>query len=213
MLQLFFFFLYPAIEIYALITLGRHTGGLFLVFWTFASAGLGVWVIKKQGRHCMNQLARDLENGMFPQEVLVDSILVFFAGILLILPGVISDIIGLLLLIPFARGLSLGVAAQTIERHYTASKQRGGSGVFKVFTVSSGGFSETQFFHGNTQGFPGQQQPPHSLRHDGDIIDADFTETPASDTPSTQSSSEENKGTPLADHSAPEKKTGNADEH
>ena len=171
MLQLIVFFLYPALEIYALIALGRHTGGLFLVFWTFASAGLGVWVIKKQGRYCMNEIARDLEKGLLPQNVMVDSILVFFAGILLILPGVISDAVGLLLLIPFARGLGLGLAANTITRQYTASRQ--GGGAFKVFTFNSGNFSETPYF-GDATRQPGQPRPADS---DGEIIDADFTES------------------------------------
>ncbi|MDR0827197.1 MAG: FxsA family protein [Desulfovibrio sp.] len=102
-MPLLLFFLYAFTEIYLLILAGGEFGAFNLLLYLIASAAVGLWVLRTQGRAVFYEARADMAEGRAPQGALLDGLLLFVGGILLILPGFISDALGLLLLIPRMR--------------------------------------------------------------------------------------------------------------
>ena len=102
------FLLWPLIEIGLFVTLGGWIG----VWATFAiilgSAALGVMVIRRQTRFVMGQVMRDLQSLGDAVNPAAHSALIVLAGVLLILPGFLSDVLGLVLLLPPVRDFAIG---------------------------------------------------------------------------------------------------------
>ena len=80
-----------------------------LGWWTVAllifSTLLGCWLLQREGRRTWGALLESLGRGSLPPGRTADAVLVMVGGLLLIMPGFISDIVGLLLLIPQSRHL------------------------------------------------------------------------------------------------------------
>lgn len=80
-----------------------------LGWWTVAllifSTLLGCWLLQREGRRAWGALLESLGRGSLPPGRTADAVLVMVGGLLLIMPGFISDIVGLLLLIPQSRHL------------------------------------------------------------------------------------------------------------
>lgn len=133
-------FLFPALELYLLVRVGAVLGAMSVVALVFASAALGIAVLRLYGRQSFFRVREDLSSGRMPQDILLDNLLIFFAGLLLIFPGFLSDIMGLLLLIPPLRTLFRSRLVAWLQ-----SRQQGSGGGFRngsVFIYRSGDFSQ-----------------------------------------------------------------------
>lgn len=97
--------LVPAIEITVFIKVGQAIGAWKVVALVFLSAILGAALLRYQSIGVIRRLDRDLKQGRTPDVSLFDGFLVVVGGVLLIVPGFVTDIIGLLLMIPFVRRL------------------------------------------------------------------------------------------------------------
>jgi UPF0716 protein FxsA len=103
-LKLFLCFtLIPVIELYLLIKIGTVIGGLNTILVVILSGILGAWLARMEGLNTMTRLRLNLQQGLMPAEELLDAVIIFVAGMVLITPGFITDITGLLLLWPFTR--------------------------------------------------------------------------------------------------------------
>lgn len=125
--------LFPALELYILVKAGAETGALNMVLWVFASAAIGLWAVRAQGQETVNRARADMAAGRVPQDSFLDGLLLFLGGVLLILPGLISDAAGLFLLLPPARRW----ASSGLSR-YLGSRQTGAGGATRVFFFKSG---------------------------------------------------------------------------
>jgi len=100
----------PFAELFLLIRIGRVIGlGSTLAF-VVVMGILGAALAKSQGRKVLLQWQEALAAGCVPEEGVLGSVLVLVGGLLLIIPGLISDVLGLLCLLPptrraLARGL------------------------------------------------------------------------------------------------------------
>jgi UPF0716 protein FxsA len=104
LLKLFLAFtLIPVAEIYLLIKVGGHIGALNTVLLVVATGFAGAYLARLQGAQTMYRVRTSLEQGLMPAEELLDALLIFVAGVLLLTPGFITDTLGLLLLIPETR--------------------------------------------------------------------------------------------------------------
>jgi len=99
------FVVVPAVEIYLLIQLGQLIGGLQTLGIVLATGLLGSYLAKSQGLAVWNKLSTKLGSGQMPGTELVDGAIILISGTLLITPGVLTDVVGLLGLLPFTRGL------------------------------------------------------------------------------------------------------------
>ena len=97
------FTLIPVAEIYLFIKIGGSIGAFNTVILVILTAFAGAYLAKMQGLHTMLRVRASLEQGILPQEELVDALLIFIAGIVLLTPGFLTDAFGLLLLYPTTR--------------------------------------------------------------------------------------------------------------
>jgi UPF0716 protein FxsA len=95
----------PILEIYLLIQVGATIGFAPTLLLLFGAAGLGTWLLQTQGWSTWMRLQQSLARGELPAEELLDGAMVVAGGTLLLLPGFLSDIAGLLCLMPFTRRL------------------------------------------------------------------------------------------------------------
>ena len=84
MAKLLAFLFYPALELYLLVKVGAAVGALNMVLWVFASALLGVWAMQTQGQSIMNRVMSEVSQGRAPQEAMLNGMLLFIAGVLLV---------------------------------------------------------------------------------------------------------------------------------
>lgn len=97
------FIVVPAIELWGLIAVGKVIGGWTTVALVMLTGVVGAWLAKQQGLQVFRLVQLQLSRGQMPTETLIDGFLVLVGGILLMAPGFFSDVIGLILLIPYTR--------------------------------------------------------------------------------------------------------------
>lgn len=97
------FIVIPILEISVLLISGKTIGVLPTLFLLFLTGIIGAWLAKRQGLETMKKMQEQLRYGQIPGNAIVDSICIFFGGLLLLTPGYITDICGFLLLLPFTR--------------------------------------------------------------------------------------------------------------
>lgn len=97
------FTLIPVIELYLLIQVGSVIGGLNTILLVILTGFTGAWLARMEGMHTMMKVQTNLQQGIMPAEELIDALIIFIAGIVLITPGLMTDMAGLLLLWPFTR--------------------------------------------------------------------------------------------------------------
>ncbi|MGM0425256.1 MAG: FxsA family protein [Thermodesulfobacteriota bacterium] len=104
LLKLFLAFtLIPVAEIYVLIKLGGVFGALNTILLVLLTAFAGAYLAKMQGLKTMLQIRHNLDQGIMPAEEMVDALLIFAAGVVLLTPGFITDLVGLAVLFPPTR--------------------------------------------------------------------------------------------------------------
>ena len=81
-----------------------------------AEALVGGWLVRREGNRTWQALVGALSTGRLPTGELADAALVLVGGVLLLLPGFLTDIIGFLFLLPLTRPLARAAAAFFIAR-------------------------------------------------------------------------------------------------
>ncbi|WP_439330876.1 FxsA family protein [Neobacillus piezotolerans] len=95
--------LVPAAEIGILLWSGKTIGVLPTVFMILFTGVMGTYLAKSQGLKVIRQAQQQMAYGQMPGEAILDGICVLAGGILLLTPGFVTDLAGLLLLIPATR--------------------------------------------------------------------------------------------------------------
>src|SRR5262245_56146487 len=116
------FFALPLAEIALLVKVGETIGFWPTIALLVAAAVLGLAVIRARGATMIGRLFGAMGEGRLPFEPVLDSYAVIVAGLLLIMPGFLSDAIGLLLLIPPVRHALLRQTVPVAMRQRRASR-------------------------------------------------------------------------------------------
>jgi len=98
-------FVIPVIEILLFVWVGNTLGAWTVVGLIFLTALLGVLLAQHQGLENLRKAQEAWTRGEYPTNYMINSICILFGAFLLIIPGFITDMIGLILLIPFTRSL------------------------------------------------------------------------------------------------------------
>ena len=88
-----------ALEAWLVTQAVERIGGWPVAAWIIGAAVLGVFVIQRQGLRTFRELQASVTRGELPTQLVFEGLIVLIAGILLIMPGFLSDIIGLSLLL------------------------------------------------------------------------------------------------------------------
>jgi UPF0716 protein FxsA len=92
-------------EIWVIVQVGEALGAPATLLLLFASALLGSWLLRREGAKTWNAFRTALAEGRPPAAEVVDGVLVLIGGLLMVLPGFVSDVVGLLLVLPPTRRL------------------------------------------------------------------------------------------------------------
>ena len=97
--------LLPLVELVLLAWLSAHTDWRLTVLFVLGTGLLGAWLIRWQGWRAWRNIRQQLARGEAPADSIQDAFLILVAGLLLITPGVLTDVLGVLLLVPPFRRL------------------------------------------------------------------------------------------------------------
>jgi UPF0716 protein FxsA len=100
-----FVLLYLVVEIVALVALGSVIGLGWTLLVLLAGSILGLWLARREGLRAAQALADAVGNRRVPTAEVTDGMLVAAGGVLLFVPGLVTDLAGLLLLLPPTRSL------------------------------------------------------------------------------------------------------------
>lgn len=98
------FVLIPLLDLYLLVQIGSKIGTLNAIALCLLTAFIGAALAKSQGLATMQKVQENLNRGIVPAEDILDAVIIFLAGLVLLTPGFMTDIFGLLLLFPLTRG-------------------------------------------------------------------------------------------------------------
>jgi len=90
----------PLVELYFLIKVGAQIGAFPTIFLTIFTALLGGWMVRQQGFSTLLRVRESMERGEVPALEMLEGAILLICGILLLLPGFITDAVGFILLIP-----------------------------------------------------------------------------------------------------------------
>jgi UPF0716 protein FxsA len=97
------FVLVPLAELYVIFKVGDAIGIPLTLAILVADSLIGSLLLKSQGRAVWNRFNETMRAGRIPHQEVVDGVLVIFGGAFLITPGFLTDIVGILLLLPPTR--------------------------------------------------------------------------------------------------------------
>ncbi|SFX59576.1 UPF0716 protein FxsA [Thermoactinomyces sp. DSM 45891] len=99
------FILLGVLEIWGIAIVGNWIGPLPTVLLILSSGFLGWHYARRQGLQTLQVIRLRLSNHEVPGDEVIDGLLILVGGILLIIPGFLSDIIGILMMTPYTRGM------------------------------------------------------------------------------------------------------------
>ena len=119
----------PIAELYVILQVGDAIGAVPTILILIADSLLGSWLLRSQGRTVWRQFNETMAEGRIPHRELLDGVAVIFGGAFLITPGFLTDIVGLILLIPPTRALLRRFATGWLSKRFGLSAVVGAAGV------------------------------------------------------------------------------------
>ena len=114
----------PIVEIYLFIKVGSIIGAFTTISLIFLTAILGVYYVKYEGFNTLRSGISQLMKNETPFYEILSGAALAFSALLLILPGFVTDIIGLILVFPITRKLILGSLSKKYESKNKKSKNK-----------------------------------------------------------------------------------------
>lgn len=154
---LLLFTLIPIVEVTLLFKLSDLLGWPGTLLLVLGTGIVGAWLAKLQGFLALNALRGELVQGRLPASQVIDGVLILIAGVVLITPGILTDIVGLSLLLPPVRS--------AVRKFVTAW-------LTKRVQVTTANFWQGFAENGQSAGHSPQGAVPR-----GEVIDARVVET------------------------------------
>jgi UPF0716 protein FxsA len=98
----------PLVELAIIVQVADQIGVLETIALLIAVSVAGAWLLKQQGMATWARLQRSLAEGRMPHKEVVDGAMILFGGALLLTPGFLTDVVGLILLFPVTRAALKG---------------------------------------------------------------------------------------------------------
>jgi UPF0716 protein FxsA len=116
--------LVPIAELYVIDKVVEAIGIGWTLALLVADSVLGAWLLRAQGRAVWRRFNEILAQGRVPHREVVDGMLVIFGGAFLITPGFLTDVVGVLLLLPPTRAVIRGFFVRRLGRRLGARSRR-----------------------------------------------------------------------------------------
>ena len=102
---LLLFIITPIIEMALLIEVGKRFGTWHTIGLIILTGIIGASLAKLQGLQVYRNIQQSLYNGELPHNHLIEGLLILIGGALLITPGILTDVVGFALVLPWTRRL------------------------------------------------------------------------------------------------------------
>jgi len=155
---LLLFVVVPLVELALLWKIGTVMGWPQTFALVLLTGVIGSWLARREGLRCWDRVRQKLEAGELPGDPLIDAVMILVAGVLLVTPGVLTDLLGFALLLPGFRR----VIKRRLQRRFQAH--------IKMYTTTGGGWPPSP-------GGPGA----HDEIIDTHVIDARVIDAPPED--------------------------------
>ncbi|MFT6413013.1 MAG: UPF0716 protein FxsA [Glaciecola sp.] len=117
------FAILPILEIMLLINVSDNIGGWNTFAIVLITAFFGAYFVRREGANTLRDVQLKMAQGQMPGKELSEGLLLLVAGVLLVTPGFITDLVGLLFTIPFTR---TPIAAALVTSFLKSGKVQGG---------------------------------------------------------------------------------------
>ena len=111
----------PLIELMILLKLADLISGTWTFLLVVVTGVIGASLARRQGWSVIRKLQHEVGSGQLPTTTLVDALMIFIAGALLITPGILTDVFGFSLLIPFMRNVYRRKLMEWFRAHATVT--------------------------------------------------------------------------------------------
>jgi UPF0716 protein FxsA len=142
----------PAIEIFLLFKIGGEIGGINTLFVIISTGIIGASLAKSQGLQILMKIQESTQRGEVPGSQIIQGLMVFAGGLLLLTPGFLTDIFGFSLVMPGTRHLLMIWVKKMIEKgmksgnmNFQSFGQGGRGGAQYTYTSSQNGTSQNPF--------------------------------------------------------------------
>ncbi len=115
----------PLLEIWIIVSVGQVIGPWWTILLLLAMAIIGAWLIRREGARAWRALTDSIASGRPPTRELADAALVLVGGTLMITPGFLTDIVGLLLIAPVTRPTARRLLTWLVGRRLLAATVTG----------------------------------------------------------------------------------------
>ncbi|HOX38547.1 MAG TPA: FxsA family protein [Candidatus Brocadiia bacterium] len=111
--------LVPVVELVLLVKIAQWSGSVWVsVGIVLLTGAAGAWLAKNQGLRTIRLIQEDLATGRLPTDRILDGMIILAGAILLLTPGVLTDALGILLLIPPTRTLARAWIKLWAQKHF-----------------------------------------------------------------------------------------------
>lgn len=122
------FVVVPLVEIWAILQVGQLVGPWWTILLLVLDSMIGAWLIKREGGRAWRALRQALQDGRMPAREIADGALILIGGTLMLSPGFVLDVAGILLILPFTRPVARRLLTTVVEKRLVASTPLGGFG-------------------------------------------------------------------------------------
>jgi UPF0716 protein FxsA len=127
---LLLFTVVPLVELALLVWIGGQTAWWFPILLVLVTGVAGAAMVRWQGWRIVERIQADLRSGRMPADAMVDGLLILVAGAMLVTPGVLTDLVGVVLLVPTSRRLVKRRVAAWLRQHIRVATM--GAGAFRA---------------------------------------------------------------------------------
>lgn len=168
-LMVLLFTVLPAVEIFLLFKIGGEIGALNTFMVVIITGFLGAYFAKSEGLAILSKLQEKVNRGEAPTDQIIQGLMVFAGGLLLLTPGFMTDFFGFSLVMPGPRHILLVFVKKLVEKAIA-----NGNINFSNINVQSGGFHYSK-------GFGSSHDQSQDNMHIGDevepgVFEAEFKE-------------------------------------
>lgn len=125
---LLLFILTPLVELWLLMLVSEHLGADTTIAMVLVTGFVGASLARRQGLQTWTSIQKETQQGRLPAASLVDAMMIFVAGVLLITPGIMTDFIGFSLLAPPVRAFIRNRFRESIQLQAGSTIQGFGAG-------------------------------------------------------------------------------------
>lgn len=184
MFKLFILFaVMPIVEIALLLEVGEIIGGWSTLLIVIVTAFIGASLVKQEGIQTFTNAQQKMQSGQIPSQEIAEGLLLLIAGVLLVTPGFVTDVIGLLFSMPITRPLIAKIVAKQILRNVKVQGQFSSGSPFSSYSTHTQHHNQHRPFDQGSQHDPTAPFNQSTTHHhasdsfEGEIIDGEIIDS------------------------------------